>query len=281
MSMRLVPWMVVLVAAHAWAGDGSRGFRNADITGNYSWLAQGSAVVSGTPRAFPIVIIGTVFSDGHGTMHGTGTVNPGGPASGLTPGQSVSLAITYEVEADGTGQWFAAANPSDLPAVVGSGAMVIGAKDEVHVVSTQLDRVISTTVKKQHPPTRGFSKATLRGAWAFTCHGALVTATGAPPTPVIVPVAVIGLMTNDGHGTFSAAVTANTNGVITHEDFTGKNEVSRDGLVSATATSTDPLLAHLSGVVDNRHEFRAITTDPGRIVSCTFTAQGRPDEDQD
>jgi hypothetical protein len=76
-------------------------------------------------------------------------------------------------------------------------------------------------------------------------------------------------------------VTANTNGVVTHEDFTGKNEVSRDGLVSARATRPEPLLANLSGVVDNRHEFRAITTDPGRVVSCAFTAQGRPDEDQD
>jgi len=281
MSILLAPLIVVLIAANTWAGDGSRGFRNADIQGTYSWLAQGSAVVAGTPSAFPVVVIGTVFSDGQGTMHGTGIVNPGGPASGLTPGQPVSLAITYEVEADGTGQWFAAVNPSALPSVVGSGAMVIGAKGEVHVVSTQPDRVIFTTVKKQHPPARGFSKATLRGAWAFTCHGALVTATGEPPTPVIVPVAAIGLMTNDGHGQFSAAVTTNTNGGVTHEEFTGMTEVSRDGLVSATATSTDSLWAHLQGVVDNRHAFRAITTEPGRVVSCAFTAQGRPDEDHE
>ena len=98
---------------------------------------------------------------------------------------------------------------------------------------------------------------------------------------MIVPVAVIGLMTNDGHGTFSAAVTANTNGVVTHEDFTGENEVSRDGLVSATASSPEPLLANLRGIIDNRHAFRAITIDPGRVVSCAFTAQGRPEEDQE
>jgi hypothetical protein len=281
MRMLLALLMVVLVAAHTWAEEGSRGFSNADIKGNYSWLAQGSAVVSGTHIAFPIVIIGTVFSDGRGTMQGTGTVNPGGPASGLTPGQQVPLSITYEVDADGTGQWSAATNPSALPAVLGSGAMVIGASNEVHVVSTQPDRVVSTMVKKQHPPSRGFSNATLRGSWAFTCQGALVTSTGAPPTPVIVPVAVIGLMTNDGHGTFSATVTANTNGVVTHEDFTGRNRVRRNGMISATATSTDPLLANLWGIVDNRREFRVITTDRGRIVSCAFTAQGRPDEDQD
>ena len=181
------------------------------------------------------------------------------------------------------GQWSGAVNPNGPPSVLGSGAMVIGPNDEVQVVSTQTDpdRVVYTTVKKQHFPSGGFSNATLGGAWAFTCHGALVTATATPPTPVIVPVAVIGLMTNDGHGTFSAAVTANTNGVVTQEDFTGVNSVSSDGLVSATATSTEPLLANLSGVVDNRHEFRVITTDPGRFVSCAFKAQGRPDEGQD
>ena len=152
------------------------------------------------------------------------------------------------------------------------------------MVSTQTDpdRVVYTTVKKQHFPSGGFSNATLGGAWAFTCHGALVTATATPPTPVIVPVAVIGLMTNDGYGTFSAAVTANTNGGVTQEDFTGVNRVSSDGLVSATATTYLRRCWPISaGVVDNPHEFRVITTDPGRFVSCAFKAQGRPDEGQD
>ena len=276
--MLLTPVLVVLVAATAWAGAGTRGFSNADVTGNYNWLAQGSAVVPNTPIAFPVVIIGTVFSDGQGTMQGTATVNLSRPGSGLTPGQQVALALTYEVAADGTGQWFAAVNPNEPPSLLGSGAMVIGAHDEVHIVSTQPGRVLSTTAKKQKPPDGGFSNATLGGAWALTCHGALVTATEDALTPAIVPVAVIGLMTNDGDGTFSAAVTVNINGDVTPEAYTGETRVKSDGLVTATATSTEPvLLAHLSGIVDNRHEFRAISTDPGSIVSCAFTAQERPD----
>ena len=241
MRMLLAPLMVVLVAANALARDGSRGFSNSDIKGNYSWLAQGSSIVTLiTHIAFPIVVIGTVFSDGRGNMQGTGIVNRGRPGSELTPGQKVPLSLTYEVEEDGTGQWSGAVNLDDPPSLLGSGAMVIGPKDEVQVVSTQThpDRVVYTTVKKQHFPSGGFSNATLGGAWAFTCNGALVTSTEDSPTPVIVPVAVIGLMTNDGHGTFSAAVTANTNGVVTQEDFTGSNSVSSDGLVSAL-TSTE------------------------------------------
>ena len=282
MRSLLSPVLVVLVAANAWAGAGTRGFSNADVTGNYNWLAQGSAVVPNTPIAFPVVIIGTVFSDGQGTMQGTATVNLSRPGSGLTPGQPVALALTYEVAEDGTGQWFAAVNPNEPPSLLGSGAMVIGAHDEVYIVSTQPGRVLSTTAKKQKPPSGGFSNATLGGAWALTCHGALVTATEDALTPEIVPVAVIGLMTNDGDGTFSAAVTVNINGDVTPEAYTGETRVNSDGLVTATATSTEPvLLANLSGVVDNHHEFRAISTDPGRIVSCAFTAQGRPDEDRD
>ena len=47
MRMLLAPLMVVLVAANALARDGSRGFSNSDIKGNYSWLAQGSSIVPG------------------------------------------------------------------------------------------------------------------------------------------------------------------------------------------------------------------------------------------
>jgi hypothetical protein len=101
------------------------------------------------------------------------------------------------------------------------------------------------------------------------------------PAAVEFPVAVIGLMTNDGHGKFSAEITANTNGVVTQENFNGVNSVAGDGTLSATATGTDPLLARLSGIIDDSNEFRAITTDPGRIVSCTFTAQGRREEGRD
>lgn len=86
-------------------------------------------------------------------------------------------------------------------------------------------------------------------------------------------------MINDGHGKFSAEVTANTNGVVTQENFTGNNRVASDGTI--TATSTDPLLTKLTGVIDNDHEFRVITTNSGTIVSCTFKVQEPPDDSGD
>jgi hypothetical protein len=98
---------------------------------------------------------------------------------------------------------------------------------------------------------------------------------------VVSAVAVIGLMTNDGRGNFSADVTANTNGVVTQENFTGTNTVSSAGTVAATATGTDPLLAHLRGIIGADREFRVITTDPGTVVSCAFTAQDRGDDSHD
>jgi hypothetical protein len=229
-------------------------------------------------------------SDGKGNLQGTGTINPGGPISGLQPGQSVTITGTYDVDTDGTGDFTASAAPaspsatsnsSHPPSIQLGGALVIDSfNKEIQLVSTQTNRVLYTTLKKQRPPSEGFSNATLRGAWGFACHGALVTSTG-DPTAVESPVAVVGLMTNDGHGEFSAEVTANTNGVVSHENFTGINRVASDGTITATATSTDPLLAKLTGVIDNDHEFRVITTDSGTIVSCTFKVQGRPDDSRD
>jgi hypothetical protein len=112
-------------------------------------------------------------------------INPGGPISGLTPGQLVALDGTYEVENDGTGEYTgpaappspsATSNSGAPPSVLGSGALVIrSSNNEVQLVSSQTNRVLYTTLKKQHPPSDGFSNKTLRGEWGFTCHGALVT----------------------------------------------------------------------------------------------------------
>jgi hypothetical protein len=291
MARITLPLLIVLVAAsNAVAGDGSRVFSDADINGNYGLLARGNSVISDTSISFPAVIVATLFSDGKGNLQGNGTVNPGGPVSELEPGQPVKIIGTYDVDTDGTGDFTASAtssspsarsDSSDSPSIQLGGALVISASDNaVQLVSTQTDRVLYTILKKQRPPEEGFSNATLRGAWGLECHGTLVMATE-DPTAVEFPVAVIGLMTNDGHGKFSAEITANTNGVVTQENFNGVNSVAGDGTLSATATGTDPLLARLSGIIDDSNEFRAITTDPGRIVSCTFTAQGRRYEGRD
>jgi hypothetical protein len=284
--------LIFLVAAsETFAADGSRRFSNSDIKGNYGLLAQGNSVVAGTQISFPAVFVARISSDGKGNLQGMGTINPGGLISGLMPAQLVALDGEYEVDEDGTGEYTGSAAPpppsatsnsSDPPSVLGSGALVIASSNnEIQLVSTQANRVLYITLKKQRPPFQGFSNATLRGAWGFVCHGALVTSTGDPSTATESVTAVTGLMTNDGHGGFSAEITANTNGVVTQESFTGVNSVSSDGIISATATSTDPLLAHLRGIIDNNHEFRAITTDPGTVVSCAFTAQGRRDDDRD
>ena len=95
--------MVLLAVSNAFAGERSRGFSNSDIKGAYGLLAQGTSAVPGTPIAFPAIYIGQVVSDGNGNLQGMGTINPGGPISGLQPGQPVMLTGTYDIDADGTG----------------------------------------------------------------------------------------------------------------------------------------------------------------------------------
>ena len=63
------------------------------------------------------------------------------------------------------------------------------------------------------------------------------------------------------------------------ENFTGLSKVAGDGTISATVTSTNPVLANLVGIIDNSDEFRMITIDPGTIVSCTFNTQAGSDEE--
>jgi hypothetical protein len=267
---------MLLAATSTFAADRWQAFSNADIKGSYGLLAQGTSADPGAQISFPAVYVGVVSSDGNGNLRGNGTINPGGPLSGFTPGQAVTLTGTYSIDTNGTGNVTgsgAAAN--DPPSVLGAGALVIESSNRIQVVSTQTDRVFYTTLIKQRPPFGGFSNAMLRGAWGFACRGTLVTAAGDPVTVVESAVAVVGLMTNDGHGNFSAEDTANTNGAVSQESFTGLNKVAGDGTISATATSTNPVLANLVGIIDNSDEFRMITIDPGTIVSCTFNTQAR------
>jgi hypothetical protein len=199
MKKIMLSLVIMLVAAsNTFAGDRPHSFSNADIKGSYGLLAQGTSAVPGTQIAFPAVYVGIVSSDGNGNLKGNATINPGGPISGLTLGQAVTLTGTYNVDADGTGDVTGSgAATGDPPPVLGAGALVIESFNEIQVVSTQSDRVFYTTLKKQRPPFGGFSNATLRGDWGFACHGVLVTSTGHPSTAVESPVALIGLMTND------------------------------------------------------------------------------------
>jgi len=290
LRIMLSPLIVLVAASNTFAGERSHGFSNADIKGNYGLLGQGTSAVPGTQISFPAVYIGKVVSDGHGNLQGMGTINPGGPISGLQPGQPVMLTGTYDIDADGTGEFAgigtggspsATSNSNDPPSVLGSGALVIESLDEIELVSTETNRVFYTTLKKQRPPFGGFSNATLRGAWGFACHGSLVTSTRDPSTATESAVAMVGLMTNDGHGKFSAEDTANTNGVVSHESFVGVNSVASDGTISATATGTNPLLANMRGIFDNSGEFRMIATDAGTVVGCTFTVQQRSEDRRD
>ena len=282
--------IALLAASNTFAGDRSHSFSNADVKGNYGLLAQGTSAVPGTQIAFPAVYVGIVSSDGKGNLQGHGTINPGGPISGLTPGQPVMLTGTYDIDADGTGEFTGAgvggsqsvtSASTSPPSVLGSGALVIQSLDEIELVSTEANRVVYTTLKKQHPPFGGFSNATLRGAWGFACHGSLVASTADPSTVTQAALAIVGLMTNDGRGNFSAEDTANASGFVSHESFVGINSVASDGTISATVTGPNPLLTNLRGIFDDSGEFRMIAADAGTIIGCTFRVQRRPDDSRD
>ncbi len=286
----LVIALVIIAPAALAVARPDTSFTDADIKGNYGLLTRGTLILPTTPPlSVPVVIIGTLFSDGKGNERGEVTVNAGAPVPGTGLAEfTASLDGTYDVDTDGTGDFTAGATmtPPAMSAAAAApfqlgGALVIDDEDqEVRLLSTGSNRVLLTTARKQHPPKDGFSNGSLRGNWGFSCQDALVTLVG-DPTAVESPLAVVGLITDDGKGGFSAEVTANTAGVTVQSTFSGHNEVASDGTFSATATSADPLLTNLRGVIDNKNEFRLIAIDPGKIVSCSARRQGNPGQKND
>ena len=222
------------------------------------------------------------MADGKGHEQGKATVNAGAtvPAFGSSV-FTTSLAGTYDVDPDGTGDFTATLTPPGISAASAAsnpfdlgGALVIDQKDdrEVRLLSIGSNRVLLTGTKRQRTPKGGFSNANLRGDWGFSCQGTLITLAG-DPTAVESPLAVVGLITADGKGDFLAKVTANVAGAILQSSFSGNIKVAKNGFITAAATSADPLLAHLRGVMDSTNEFELIPIDPGKIISCTANKQ--------
>lgn len=282
--MRKAAFLLIIVvgivsAELAYAQSSNKSFSDGDINGSYGVISQGTLFLATTPPiAVPVVIVGILSSDGKGNEQGEATVNAGAPLPAIGLSEfTASLTGTYDVDTDGTGDFTATltppANSADPTTFDLGGALVIDQDDqEVRLLSTGSNRVLLTRAERQHTPKGGFSNANLRGNWGFSCQGALVTLAG-NPTAVESQLAVVGLITDDGKGSFSAEVTANTAGTILQSSFSGNNEVASDGSITATATSADPLFTNLRGVMDSIDEFRVVAIDSGKIVSCTATKQ--------
>jgi hypothetical protein len=101
------------------------------------------------------------------------------------------------------------------------------------------------------------SNASLRGMYGFHGFATIV--------PAGTPRAIVGVFTLDGHGSWTAALTVNDNGTITHPANPGPNTY----VVNADCTGT--LFPSSGGsveivVVDGGKEFYQMRTDPSTIV---------------
>jgi hypothetical protein len=110
------------------------------------------------------------------------------------------------------------------------------------------------------------SNASIKGNYGISCEGTVVG---------VGPIAVVGVVTADGKGNGSEVETLSFNGAISQGvPFTFTYTVDADCTGSHVATGPDGFVYHGDIViVDNKKEFRYISTDPGFVVLCSFRKQ--------
>lgn len=99
------------------------------------------------------------------------------------------------------------------------------------------------------------SNATLNGGYGFFVQATIL--------PAGTPRSILGVLTFDGKGTFTATLTFNTDGVITHPTDTGPYYVNADctgQLTTSGGTGTVDIV-----IVDGGKEFYQLRTNPPTI----------------
>ncbi len=109
------------------------------------------------------------------------------------------------------------------------------------------------------------SNGTLAGSYAVRSSGFVP---GGPPPAPLVPFATVSLMTLDGYGSLTNAVTTSTNAVITSSVNPGTYSVNGDctGKMSINIPAPPFLLNFDFVIADRGGEFHAIATTPSVVT---------------
>lgn len=113
--------------------------------------------------------------------------------------------------------------------------------------------LVGTTTSAQ---AANCTNATLKGAYGFFVSATIL--------PAGTPRSVLGVLTFDGKGTFTATLTFNTDGVISYPTDTGPYKVNADctgTLVTNGGTGTVDIV-----IVDGGKEFYQLRTNPATIL---------------
>src|SRR5580658_8527614 len=113
---------------------------------------------------------------------------------------------------------------------------------------------------------RGCSEATLKGIFAYTSTGYIVTA---PFPPIVGPSAEVGTQSFDGRGGVTFTSNSSQNGNVGPGTATGTYTVNPD--CTGTFTQVTPMFtSHFFFVIDQSWaELQAICQDPGAVITRT------------
>jgi len=124
---------------------------------------------------------------------------------------------------------------------------------------TIISLVVFASMLVGTPPSAqagGCTGATLKGGYGFFASVNIL--------PAGTPRSVLGVLTFDGKGTFTATLTFNTEGVISHPTDTGPYKVNADctgQLITSGGTGTVDIV-----IVDGGKEFYQLRTNPPTIL---------------
>ena len=233
---------------------------NATLNGTYAFTLSGWATpppktATEGKSSIPLAVVGVATFDGAGNWNTSFTYSHNGDITSAT-----SVPGTYTVNSNCTGT---ITGVSDLAIVILDGGA------EVTGVQTDKDTTATIVAKKQN--ASGCSNATLTGNYAVTLTGFGTPPPHLSPGNASVPVALAGLATFDGAGTFTGSFTNSHNGEIsTLQSDAGTYAVNSD----CTGTLTDETAGvHFAIVIlDGGKEGFGIQTDIG--TATTLDAKG-------
>lgn len=237
---------------------------NTMLNGRYAVLSDVKGLVGpdGAPLANSVrgAALDIVTADGAGGFSASRTANVGGGPN-LYPVNG-----SYAVNADCT--FTVAGNtPNGIGHAVG--VLMDGGRAS-YLIGTDPTGVTSGS-GYQMPDS--CSIANLDGAYGYALGGYVLV--GPDGTPLASPIAMseVGVAHPDGAGNITGAGVNNTGGMVSADNFSGKDILNTDCTGTETGVSADGLSFHSATALTSRGAFILLGTDPGAVISITAAPQ--------
>jgi len=239
----------------------------APATVNPNTRVNGSYVIALHDRAYGMDVLGVLIADGNGNIHGTADLNT---PFGVATGQAFNG--TYSMGNDGRGSATITYTPVAGTTATLSARLMMQSDSLAYLYSSDTYLGMATGVLEKQTAS-SFSKASLKGSYAFLLRGlAPVSNPTPPPTNNTTSTATAGFLSADGNGNMIGSSDTSTSGVLTNQNISGTYTMQNNGKATATldvTTSPQPFTSHLSIAMVSPERFYVLSTDDLTATGAT------------